>query len=119
MERAMTISRIWRGRAPLIGVEAEMQGPSVKSKPSYSLLAPDPGGLHHLLVGHGRGGEALIRLFSALGAPEGSTEIHYAPGPVPANELGAAIAGLNAERTETYGSVDDLLTGLRGVLEGC
>src|SRR5262249_6916521 len=51
--------------------------------------------------------------------PQGSTEIHYAPGPVPAEEPGAAIAGLDAERTEIYGSVDDLLAGLPGVLGGC
>jgi hypothetical protein len=96
-----------------------MQGPAIKSKPSYSPLAPDPGGVHHLLVGHGCGGEALIRLYRALGGPRGSTEIHYAPAPVPAGELGAAIAGLDAERTEIYGSVDDLLAVLPGVLEGC
>lgn len=96
-----------------------MQGPAIKSKPSYSPLAPDPGGVHHLLVGHGRGGEALIRLYAALGGLQGATEIHYAGGPVPAEDLGRAIAALGAARTETYGAADDLLACLPGVLEGC
>lgn len=97
----------------------EMQGPAIKSKPSYPPLAPDPGGVHHLLVGHGRGGETLVRLYRALGGPEGSAEIQYAGGPDTAEDLGAAIAGLGAERTHIYGSVDELLASLPGVLERC
>lgn len=96
-----------------------MQRSMIKSKPTYAPLVLDPGGVHHVLIGNGCGGEALIRLHRALGCPERSTEIHYARGTVPAENLGAAIAALGAEPAETYASVDHLLAELPGVLGRC
>ena len=96
-----------------------MQGPGIKSKPSYSPLAADLSGAHHLLVGHGRGGEALIRLYQGFGGKRYSAEIHYAQGPSSGEGLVADVARLDADRTTIYETVDDLLAVLPAVLEGC
>lgn len=48
----------------------------IRSKPVYKSLQPDDGGRHHLLLGHGVGGEQLCGLIAALGANDAS---HSAP----------------------------------------
>jgi len=49
----------------------------IRSRPTYSLLAPDLAGRHHLLAGQGSGGEALLRLLEALPDAAG-THVIYA-----------------------------------------
>src|SRR6516165_93973 len=43
-----------------------MSTPGIKSRPVYTTLQPDPGGRHHLLVGQGSGGTALLRLLAQM-----------------------------------------------------
>ena len=40
--------------------------PHIKSRPVYTTLQPDPGGRHHVLVGEGSGGAALLRLLAQM-----------------------------------------------------
>ena len=43
-----------------------MSMPGIKSRPVYTTLQPDPGGRHHVLVGQGSGGAALLRLLARM-----------------------------------------------------
>lgn len=96
-----------------------MQTPGIKSKPIYTPLEPDPGGVHHLLVGHGRGAEALGRLYRGFGGLRISAELHYARGLDPGDGLIADLNRLEIGRSTIYETVDGLLSGLPSVLDGC
>src|SRR5262249_36905781 len=55
--------------------------PGIKSRPVHTTLQPDPGGRHHLLVGQGSGGAALLRLLARM-PPGADTRVLYT-GPMP------------------------------------
>ncbi len=74
----------------------------IKSKPVYAPLAPDVGGRHHVLVGHGVGGEPLLRVIAALrdsGGGRASRRLLYA------TDQGVAGVALDAVRTADVAEV--------------
>ncbi|HEY2253417.1 MAG TPA: hypothetical protein VGH74_20225, partial [Planctomycetaceae bacterium] len=54
-----------------------MSTPVNKSQPRYRPLEPDLGGRYHLLLGHGSGGDALLRLIGGL-PPDTRIHVIYA-----------------------------------------
>jgi len=113
----------------------------IKSKPVYAPLHADARGRYHLMLGHGAGGVALLRVLGELEqvspAALGATRVLYLPQPM----LGARAAGANGAQTpesgaaeaipdpaqalralalgelRLYTSVPELLAEFRGVLE--
>jgi ferredoxin-NADP reductase len=74
----------------------------IKSKPVYAPLAPDVGGRHHVLVGHGVGGDPLLRVIAALresGGSRASRRLLYV------TDSGVAGAALDAVRAADVAEV--------------
>src|SRR5262245_66266149 len=84
-----------------------MSTPGIKSRPVYTTLQPEPGGRHHLLVGQGSGGAALLRLLAQM-PPGMDARVLYAGGSPP------GVAGLGLFPTE-----EELLAELDRTLSGC
>jgi ferredoxin-NADP reductase len=87
-----------------------------RSKPRYDALEPDLGGRHHLLIGQGSGGEALLRL--ALKMPQ-DARIHVTYCAEPSREtdwsdalLAIGLCDLHILRTEAeaLADLDDVLS---------
>ncbi len=93
----------------------------IKSKPVYTPLAPDTGGRQHLLVGHGVGGEPLLRLVNALGEGAGSgrdsRRLLYVGGGVVAPEAVAAVRAADVADVRVLEETPALLASFRAVLE--
>ena len=81
--------------------------PHIKSRPVYTTLQPDPGGRHHVLVGEGSGGAALLRLLAQM--PPGTDIRVLCAGDSPPD-----VAGLRLFPTEA-----ELLAELDRALSGC
>src|SRR5262245_15032462 len=84
-----------------------MSTPGIKSRPVYTTLQPEPGGRHHLLVGQGSGGAALLRLLAQM-PPGTDARVLYA------EESPPGVAGLRLFPTEA-----ELLAELDRTLSGC
>jgi hypothetical protein len=84
-----------------------MSMPDIKSRPVYTTLQPDPSGRHHLLVGQGSGGAALLRLRVQL-PPGTDARVLYA-GETPPGGAGLLLLPTEAE----------LLAELDRILSGC
>ncbi len=89
----------------------------IKSKPVYAPLAPDVGGRHHVLVGHGVGGEPLLRLIAALraaGSSRASRRLLYVadPAAAPAAAL-EAVQAADVDTVSCFPGTPALLDALR------
>ncbi|HLW25702.1 MAG TPA: dimethylamine monooxygenase subunit DmmA family protein [Steroidobacteraceae bacterium] len=111
----------------------------IKSKPVYAPLHADARGRYHLMLGHGAGGVALLRVLKELEetapAALGATRVLYLPRPMIGNasasvaitpESGAADApadplaeleALALAELKLFASVPELLTDFRALLE--
>jgi hypothetical protein len=111
----------------------------IKSKPVYAPLHADARGRYHLMLGHGAGGVALLRVLKELEetapAALGATRVLYLPGPMIGNagasaaitpESGAADApadplaeleALALAELKLFASVPELLADFRALLE--
>src|SRR5262249_7774610 len=88
-----------RGKLP-------MSMPDIKSRPVYTTLQSDPGGQHHLLVGQGSGGAALLRLRAQL--PPGTDARVLYSGETPP---GGARLRLLPTEVELLAELDRILSG--------
>ncbi len=92
----------------------------IRSKPVYAPLAPDVGGRHHVLVGHGVGGEPLLRVITALrgaGSSRVSSRLLYvADKATPADAL-EAVRVAEVESVSCFPGTSALLDALRVALD--
>ena len=92
----------------------------IKSKPVYAPLAPDIGGRHHILVGHGVGGEPLLRVIVALrdaDSAKGSRRLLYvSDADAPPDALGNVKAADVAD-VRSFTTASALLEYLRAVFD--
>ena len=90
----------------------------IKSKPVYAPLQPDLRGRYHLMVGHGVGGEPLMRVLGELqaAAPASAarTRILYVADAAASDRVRSA----NVADTQLFEQSDALLTALEAVLAG-
>ena len=88
----------------------------IKSKPVYTPLAPDLRGRYHLMVGQGVGSEPLLRVLRDLhaAAPESGarTRVLF----IGSSEAATTFRTEGAAEVDLYGSEQDLLVRLQGVL---
>src|SRR5262245_60271470 len=84
-----------------------MSMPGINSRPVYTTLQPDPGGRHHVLVGQGSGGAALLRLLAQM-PPATDARVLYAGETLP------GVEGMRLFPTE-----GELLAELDRILSGC
>lgn len=90
----------------------------IKSKPVYTTLEPDLGGRHHLLVGQGSGGDALLRLLAQL--PDGADfQVLYAADSLSGVERSDALSARGLAARRVFASAAELLAELDRVLAGC
>ena len=83
----------------------------IKSRPIYTTLRPDPGGRHHILVGQGVGGDALLRVLAGL--PHGAVVVLYT-GEQSRDELsclGLPALRLHPTEVEAVADLDRTLAG--------
>lgn len=94
-----------------------MPTPTIKSRPVYGTLAPDPTGRNHVVVGEGAGSAALLRLLTDPAFPKDACHVLYAP----ASGSGTADPALLAARpgVEVLPDGEALLERLRAVLADC
>jgi hypothetical protein len=95
-----------------------MSATGIKSKPVYSPLRADTRGRHHLMLGHGSGSAALIRVIGELRMHDPAlleaTRVLF----VPDGEHGVATLGAQGVRAvRSFTDVDALLAEYRAVLE--
>jgi ferredoxin-NADP reductase len=93
----------------------------IMSKPVYVPLAPDTGGRYHVLVGHGVGGEPLLRLISALeaaGSTKASRRLLYVASAEAPGEAEAAVRAADVASVTVYADSAALLADFRDLLEG-
>jgi NAD(P)H-flavin reductase len=92
----------------------------IKSKPVYAPLAPDVGGRHHVLVGHGVGAEPLLRVLAALreaGSSRASRRLLYVTDPAaPAGAL-EAVRSADVDTVSSFSGTPALLDALRVVFD--
>jgi NAD(P)H-flavin reductase len=94
----------------------------IKSKPVYAPLQPDLRGRYHLMVGHGVGGEPLLRVLRELqtAAPSSGarTQILYVTEPATANSITAQIRSADVANVRLFESGDELLAAFQALLAG-
>ena len=90
----------------------------IKSKPSYATLEPDAGGRHHLLVGQGSGGDALVRLLAKM-PPETPLQVLYASESLSGVDRGDALGARGLSSLCVFPSIAEVLARLDDVLAGC
>ena len=89
----------------------------IKSRPVYDHLQPMAGGLHHLVVGQGSGGAAMLRLVEEM-TPEqrqASTLLYSSESFSGQNHL-KSLEALNVAQLHSFTSNQDLLAALRDIL---
>src|SRR5262245_31732356 len=84
-----------------------MAMPDIKSRPVYTTLHPDANGRHHVLVGQGSGGAALLRLVAQM-PPGTDVRVLYAGESPP-----------DVERTRLFPTAAELLAELDRTLATC
>jgi dimethylamine monooxygenase subunit C len=94
----------------------------IKSKPVYAPLQPDLRGRYHLMVGHGVGGEPLLRLLRDLqtAAPSTGTrtQILYVTDSAAAEDTVRQIRAANVANVRLFEHSDGLLAAFEAVLAG-
>jgi dimethylamine monooxygenase subunit C len=90
----------------------------IKSKPVYAPLQPDLRGRYHLMVGHGVGGEPLMRVLGELQAAAPASAAHtrilYVKDVTPSDRVcSASVADV-----QLFEQTDALLAALEAVLAG-
>jgi hypothetical protein len=94
----------------------------IKSKPVYAPLQPDLRGRYHLMVGHGVGGEPLLRVLLDLqtAAPSSGahTQILYVTDAVAADGITGQIRSANVANVRLFERGDELLAAFQAVLAG-
>jgi hypothetical protein len=94
----------------------------IKSKPVYAPLQPDLRGRYHLMVGHGVGGEPLLRVLRDLqaAAPStgASTRILYVTEAAASDSIIGQIRSANVADVRLFERDDDLLAAFQAVLAG-
>ena len=91
----------------------------IRSKPVYAPLAPDVGGRHHVLVGHGVGGEPLLRVITALreaGSSRVSSLLLYVADTAAPDAL-EAVSAAELESVSCFPGTSALLDALRVTLD--
>jgi len=82
----------------------------IKSKPVYAPLHADVRGRYHLMLGHGAGGVALLRVLKELEASApaalGATRVLYLPQPTMGNLAAAAFASVTPQSGAADAPVD-------------
>jgi hypothetical protein len=90
----------------------------IKSKPVYSPLRADPRGRHHVMLGYGTGGNALVRVIGELQAATPArphdTRVLFVPD---AGVTAAVFAALGPGDVRSFADVDALLAEFRSVLD--
>lgn len=87
----------------------------INSKPVYRALMPCPAGHRHLLVAHGRGGEAIARLVRAFGADAAAIEIYYSAESVLGADQSQRLQGLATAQTRCYAQCRQLESDLESI----
>src|SRR3954470_22508914 len=78
----------------------------IKSRPIYTTLQPDLGGRQHVLVGQGRGGEALVRVLRSI-PPQGvEVVVLYTGEPFQADLARLGLRQLRLHPTEAEAVAD-------------
>jgi NAD(P)H-flavin reductase len=94
----------------------------IKSKPVYAPLQPDLRGRYHLMVGHGVGGEPLLRLLGDLQAAAPSTgartRILYVTDAAATENTIRQIRAANVANVRLFERSDGLLAAFEAVLAG-
>jgi hypothetical protein len=94
----------------------------IKSKPVYAPLQPDLRGRYHLMVGHGVGGEPLLRVLGDLqtAAPSSGahTQILYVTDAAAADSITGQIRSAKVANVRLFESGDELLAAFQSVLAG-
>lgn len=92
----------------------------IRSKPVYKPLEPDAGGRHHLLLGHGVGGEQICGLISALEANPATRalprRVLYVSDASATPETIAKVKAAKVTDLQTFPDTSALLTVFREVL---
>jgi dimethylamine monooxygenase subunit C len=93
----------------------------IKSKPVYAPLAPDLRGHHHLMVGHGVGGEPLLRVLRDLhtAAPDSGarTRVLFIAEAGQHRHLEEKFRSTGVTDVRLFGRDDDLLSDFQRVLD--
>lgn len=93
----------------------------IKSKPVYAPLAADTGGRYHVLVGHGVGGEHLLRVIASLrdsgSSATGSRRLFYVLDPGVDADVVAAVKAADVGEVRIFPDSPALLAHLRGVFD--
>jgi dimethylamine monooxygenase subunit C len=94
----------------------------IKSKPVYAPLQPDLRGRYHLMVGHGVGGEPLMRVLGELqaAAPASAarTRILYVADVAASTDVVERVRSANVANVQLFDNSDALLAALEAVLAG-
>jgi hypothetical protein len=94
----------------------------IKSKPVYAPLQPDLRGRYHLMVGHGVGGEPLLRVLGDLqtAAPStrARTQILYVTDAAASESIIGKIRSANVANARLFERGDELLAAFEAVLAG-
>ena len=92
----------------------------IKSKPIYAPLQPDLRGRYHLMVGHGVGGEPLLRVLRELQAAAPSTEtrtqILYVVDPAASEEIVAQVRSAKVATLRLFDGSEQCLAAFQAVL---
>jgi ferredoxin-NADP reductase len=92
----------------------------IKSKPVYAPLQPDLRGRYHLMVGHGVGGEPLLRLLGDLqtAAPSSAarTQILYVTDAAAAESMARQVRAADVANVRVFERSDGLLAAFESVL---
>jgi hypothetical protein len=94
----------------------------IRSKPVYAPLQPDLRGRYHLMVGHGVGGEPLMRVLGDLqtAAPSAGarTRILYVTEATTSDSIRGQIRSANVADVQLFERGDDLFAAFQAVLAG-
>jgi NAD(P)H-flavin reductase len=92
----------------------------IRSKPVYAPLQPDLRGRYHLMVGHGVGGEPLLRVLGQLQAAAADsrtrTQILYVTDPAASDDIVGKIRSADVASVRLFEHGNELLAALDAVL---
>lgn len=94
-----------------------MSTPTIKSRPVYGSIVPDPTGRHHIVVGEGPGSAAAMRLLADPDFPDHPKDVLVAPDPASGPAGLAALSACGV--TELLPDGAALLRRLDALLGGC
>lgn len=88
----------------------------IKSRPVYDVLHLFPAGAHHILVGQGSGGKALLRLLAMMREVLAKTSVIYSTESFSGVDLDAELRCVEVGRHDTFASNDDAVAALDKIL---